>query len=104
MTIPVGAAEGDGKPQKRAARNANVLIMNRLPIEAVLPEVLAGLAGGSNLVLAAPPGAGKTTGIPPALLSCSWASGGRILAAAAPAPGRPGGGQPDRRDAGGARG
>lgn len=53
--------------------------MNVLPIESVLPEVLAGTAAAPNLVLAAPPGAGKTTGVPPALLSCSWAKGGRIL-------------------------
>ena len=53
--------------------------MNTLPIDAVLPELLAGAAETPNLVLAAPPGAGKTTGVPPALLSCSWTRGRRIL-------------------------
>ena len=50
-----------------------------LPINSVLPQVLAGTAETPNLVLAAPPGAGKTTGVPPALLSCSWSQGRRIL-------------------------
>ncbi len=53
--------------------------MNDLPIEAALPQVLAATAEAANLVLAAPPGAGKTTGVPPALLSCSWAGGRRLL-------------------------
>src|SRR5690242_11607362 len=53
--------------------------MNTLPIEAVLSQVLAGTAETPNLILAAPPGAGKTTGVPPALLSCSWSQGRRIL-------------------------
>ena len=53
--------------------------MNRLPIESVLPDLLAATAETANVVLAAPPGAGKTTGVPPALLSCPWAGRGKIL-------------------------
>ena len=53
--------------------------MHNLPIETVLPRVLADMAEAPNLVLAAPPGAGKTTGVPPALLSCSWTQGRRLL-------------------------
>lgn len=49
-----------------------------LPIDAALPALLAALEAGPGAVLAAPPGAGKTTGVPPALLRASWASG-RIL-------------------------
>jgi ATP-dependent helicase HrpB len=41
----------------------------KLPIDELLPRVVAELAGGSNLVIEAPPGAGKTTRVPPALLS-----------------------------------
>ncbi len=39
-----------------------------LPIEAALPEIRAALAAHRNLVLVAPPGAGKTTRVPPLLL------------------------------------
>jgi len=38
-----------------------------LPIDEVLPEVLAALRRSRRLVLEAPPGAGKTTRVPPAL-------------------------------------
>ncbi|MCX6627325.1 MAG: helicase-related protein [Candidatus Solibacter sp.] len=40
----------------------------RLPIDELLPEILHHLRAGSHLVLEAPPGAGKTTRVPPALL------------------------------------
>lgn len=39
-----------------------------LPIDAALPAVLDALRAGPSLVLQAPPGAGKTTRVPPALL------------------------------------
>ena len=39
-----------------------------LPIDAALPEVLAALKRDAAVVLEAPPGAGKTTRVPPALL------------------------------------
>src|SRR5581483_4498274 len=41
----------------------------RLPIDALLPRIMDALRSGSNLVIEAPPGAGKTTRVPPALLS-----------------------------------
>jgi ATP-dependent helicase HrpB len=44
-----------------------------LPIDAVLPEILAALARGRSLVVEAPPGAGKTTRVPLALLSAGLA-------------------------------
>jgi ATP-dependent helicase HrpB len=44
----------------------------RLPVEAALPEVSRSLASGRSVVLQAPPGAGKTTAIPPALLDAPW--------------------------------
>ncbi|HEX8583348.1 MAG TPA: ATP-dependent helicase HrpB [Allosphingosinicella sp.] len=50
-----------------------------LPIHAVLPDLLAALRAGSNAVLVAPPGAGKTTAVAPALLSEPWVEGGEIL-------------------------
>ncbi len=47
-----------------------------LPIDAVLPEVLAALTHGRSLVIEAPPGAGKTTRIPLALLTAGLAGTG----------------------------
>lgn len=49
------------------------------PIDAVLPELLRLLATHTRLVLEAPPGAGKTTRVPPALLDAPWLGGRRIL-------------------------
>lgn len=49
-----------------------------LPVHAVLPDLLASLARQSSAVLVAPPGAGKTTAVGPALLSEGWCAG-RVL-------------------------
>ena len=49
-----------------------------LPVIAVLPELKAALIAGANAVLVAPPGAGKTTMVAPALLDEPWC-GGQIL-------------------------
>jgi ATP-dependent helicase HrpB len=46
-----------------------------LPVMAVLPSLLAALTIRSNAVLIAPPGAGKTTRVAPAMLAEPWASG-----------------------------
>jgi ATP-dependent helicase HrpB len=53
--------------------------MTALPIAAELPRLRAALAAAPNLVLQAPPGAGKTTGVPPALLDEAWLAGGKIV-------------------------
>jgi ATP-dependent helicase HrpB len=50
-----------------------------LPIVAVLPNLLATLRTKPNAVLIAPPGAGKTTAVAPALLSEAWCSGQILL-------------------------
>jgi len=50
-----------------------------LPVDAVLPELLAALAAGTSAVLVAPPGAGKTTRVPLALLAAPWRGDGRIV-------------------------
>jgi ATP-dependent helicase HrpB len=55
------------------------LIPTNLPINQALPALLAALAIGPNAVLAAPPGAGKTTSVPLALLDSPWLSGGKII-------------------------
>lgn len=43
-----------------------------LPVNDVLPQLLASLAVSPNAVLVAPPGAGKTTTVPLALLDAGW--------------------------------
>jgi ATP-dependent helicase HrpB len=49
------------------------------PITPLLPEVLRALDAHPRLVLEAPPGAGKTTQVPLALLDAAWRGDGRIL-------------------------
>ncbi len=53
--------------------------MQRLPIDTILPELKQTVAGASSLVLQAPPGAGKTTRVPLALLDLPELGGGRII-------------------------
>ena len=50
-----------------------------LPLGATLPALEAALATSGVAVLEAPPGAGKTTLVPLALLGTAWLGGGRIL-------------------------
>jgi ATP-dependent helicase HrpB len=50
-----------------------------LPIDPLLPELCATLRRSKNLVLEAPPGAGKTTRVPRALLDEGFAAEGEIL-------------------------
>jgi ATP-dependent helicase HrpB len=50
-------------------------ITQNLPVDALLPEIVASLRQSPNLVIEAAPGAGKTTRVPPALLQF----GGSVL-------------------------
>jgi ATP-dependent helicase HrpB len=50
-----------------------------LPIDAVLPALLDALGTRASAVLIAPPGAGKTTAVAPALLDQPWCTGLVIL-------------------------
>src|SRR5699024_5585751 len=49
------------------------------PITPLLPRVRDALVGHTRLVLEAPPGAGKTTQVPLALLDAPWLDGRKIL-------------------------
>lgn len=49
------------------------------PITPLLPDIVASLAERPRLVLEAPPGAGKTTQVPLALLAAPWLAGARII-------------------------
>jgi ATP-dependent helicase HrpB len=53
--------------------------MQPLPIDPLLPEIVAALRAHPTLVLEAPPGAGKTTRVPRALLDAGLAQGGEIV-------------------------
>ncbi|MFF2048512.1 ATP-dependent helicase HrpB [Stenotrophomonas sp. HMSC10F06] len=49
------------------------------PISTLLPQILTTLEHGTRLVLEAPPGAGKTTQVPLALLDAPWLEGRKII-------------------------
>ncbi len=53
--------------------------MSLLPIEAALPDLKRALSSARAAVLEAPPGAGKTTMVPLALLDEPWVHGKKIL-------------------------
>ncbi len=53
--------------------------MDSLPVDEALPRLLEALAGRNAAVLVAPPGAGKTTRVPLALLDARWLGGRRIV-------------------------
>src|SRR5499427_4945714 len=53
--------------------------MQFLPIDPLLPEIVARLRQSPNIVLEAPPGAGKTTRVPPALLDGKIAGDTEVL-------------------------
>ena len=54
-------------------------MMNTLPIDAALPALRTALLARDEVVLEAPPGAGKTTRVPLALLSEPWLGNQKIL-------------------------
>ena len=51
----------------------------QLPIHAVLPDLLGVLRGRTSAVLIAPPGAGKTTAVAPALAGRAIVRGAPVL-------------------------
>ncbi len=54
-------------------------VLPALPIDPLLPEIVASLRAHPTLVLEAPPGAGKTTRVPRALLDAGFADHGSIV-------------------------
>lgn len=53
--------------------------MSAFPIDEVLPDLLGALRAGPRALLIAPPGAGKTTRVAPALLDQPWCNGQVLL-------------------------
>src|SRR5262245_41290039 len=53
--------------------------MESLPVDEALPRLKQALAACNAAVLVAPPGAGKTTRVPLALLDASWLGGAKIV-------------------------
>jgi ATP-dependent helicase HrpB len=53
--------------------------LSQLPIDSLLPEIVATLEQQNELILEAEPGAGKTTRVPLALLDQPWLAGQKII-------------------------
>jgi ATP-dependent helicase HrpB len=56
-----------------------LLFRDTLPVDEALPALRTALSNGRSAVLVAPPGAGKTTRVPLALLDEAWVGGRKIL-------------------------
>ncbi|NCP03403.1 MAG: ATP-dependent helicase HrpB, partial [Deltaproteobacteria bacterium] len=50
-----------------------------LPVEEILPQLRQALTSEAVVILEAPPGAGKTTRVPLALLDADWLAGNKII-------------------------
>ncbi len=72
---PVCATHGIAPP----FRYDSAMTPPSFPVDALLPDLLASLRDHPRLVLEAPPGAGKTTRVPPALLDQPWLEGRKVL-------------------------
>ena len=53
--------------------------MDELPVNDCLPDVVAAMRSHQPVILRAPPGAGKTTAVPPAVLESGALTSGNIL-------------------------
>ncbi|MFO0678109.1 MAG: ATP-dependent helicase HrpB [Polyangiaceae bacterium] len=53
--------------------------MSSLPIDSILPDIVSALARSRSLVIEAPPGAGKTTRVPRAMLDAGLLTEGEVL-------------------------
>lgn len=72
----MGVGEANGIDTYNAAMRIEA---NDFPITPLLPAIRDSLRAHPRLVLEAPPGAGKTTQVPPVLLDEPWLAGGSIV-------------------------
>lgn len=77
--LPRNGAEYNPRRQIRQSiylqSDRSFQILSSLPIDSLLPEIVAELRRSPNLILEAAPGAGKTTRVPAALLDAELAEG-----------------------------
>ncbi|MBB2203898.1 ATP-dependent helicase HrpB [Gluconacetobacter takamatsuzukensis] len=66
-------------PALQSPAPSRLAIPAGLPVGAILPDLCASLMETPSAVLVAPPGAGKTTTVPLALLDAPWRGDGRIV-------------------------
>ena len=73
--------ESKGGDSRRSVHPSSFRLhpLSPLPIDAVIPEIIAGLKQAPAVVLRAPTGSGKTTRVPPALLDAGLAGKGAIV-------------------------
>ncbi len=69
----------DPPEQRSAPATADIRALPQLPIREVLPQLRLATANSRRVLLQAPPGAGKSTLVPLALLDAAWRGGRKIL-------------------------
>jgi len=74
-----GADEAAHRDVDAATSTIAAMNASDFPIASLLPRIRASLREHPRLVLEAPPGAGKTTQVPPALLDEAWLAGRKIV-------------------------
>jgi ATP-dependent helicase HrpB len=67
------------RPSRNPSRYDPPRVKSGLPIDEILPALRAALARGRNAVVEAPPGAGKSTVVPIALLEEPWLRGRKLI-------------------------
>src|SRR6218665_2602824 len=79
--MPMAEGFPDTTPLAHSAafRQTPCMPLPPLPIDDAIPALQAALAAGPYAVLVAPPGAGKTTRVPLALLDTPWRGDGRVV-------------------------
>ena len=83
MAVPVPERDGRGSTQGSSVWRGVEYVVDSIntsfPVEEIMPAVSASLAANRTVVLSAPPGSGKTSCVPPALMDSAWLGGRKIL-------------------------
>lgn len=74
-TVSVSQADIRGRGPLAGSGRLSIMVLSPLPIDAIVPELIASLRKQPAVVLQAPAGAGKTTRVPSAILDAGLASG-----------------------------